>query len=227
MNYSFSTITSVFAATAISTASIAIGISIPAEAATFTDRAVWQDVVREALPSEAFTGVTSTNQGIINFSDFSDLPIVSTATPDTASRRHRIVNNAFRISLNNQNASIYNIVTWTFTRNDVFGFFADFRNVDDGVTLTAKSRNGTTEIINLFSAVGGTPGAVNVNGSFGILGDTAYDSIAYAYTGQGSARFAIDNLAVAVPSPALLPGLVGIGVAAIRKRRKSEAAEEV
>lgn len=48
-------------------------------------------------------------------------------------------------------------------------------------------------------------------------------SVIWSKSGDG--RFEIDNIAV-VPTPALLPGLIGMGVAALRKRKQVDEAQE-
>ncbi|WNZ23313.1 PTPA-CTERM sorting domain-containing protein [Leptolyngbya sp. NK1-12] len=52
---------------------------------------------------------------------------------------------------------------------------------------------------------------------------TAYEG--HATTEEFYAYFTIDNHSVAVPTPALLPGLVGLGMAALRKRRENQGQE--
>lgn len=234
MNRSLS-FSSILAASVIGAASVVLSVPLQAEAMTFTEFKPWKKAAREVLPEvepEDFTGISVDNQDVIDFSSFSELPIISTAGPDTADGRHKISipqngnNSRFRITLNNQNLNAYNLVTWTFTRNDVFGFFANFRNVDNGLTLTANNSNGTVETIDLFSVLSTSPTAVDVDGRFGILSDTAYNSVVFSHNGLGSSAFAVDDLSVAVPSPALLPGLVGMGIAALRKKSKAEEVEE-
>ena len=53
--------------------------------------------------------------------------------------------------------------------------------------------------------------------------DESITSVIWSKKGNG--RFEIDNIAV-VPTPALLPGLIGMGVAALRKRKQTGEAQE-
>ncbi|MBD1848725.1 PTPA-CTERM sorting domain-containing protein [Leptolyngbya sp. FACHB-711] len=99
-----------------------------------------------------------------------------------------------------------------------FDFFAepnpfDFRNI------TATTASGAT----LTQSVNGLAGAKY----FGFYSDNATDEIT-SITISSSDNFAIGQMRLAatpVPTPALLPGLIGMGIATFRKR-KGEAAQE-
>ena len=80
------------------------------------------------------------------------------------------------------------------------------------------------------------------------IGETGNFAFSLAFANSGTASFVLDNFAVRyqavnstnpalnggsasgtgqVPTPALLPGLIGMGVAALRKKNKAELVEEV
>ncbi|PSB18903.1 hypothetical protein C7B61_01265 [filamentous cyanobacterium CCP1] len=72
-----------------------------------------------------------------------------------------------------------------------------------------------------FTLTSFTPVSGNLYEFAGFFGDSEY--IRYGeFTVQGGNSF---SAAVAVPTPALLPGLIGMGVAALRKKRKGEGFE--
>ncbi|PZO21126.1 MAG: hypothetical protein DCF25_05630 [Leptolyngbya foveolarum] len=69
---------------------------------------------------------------------------------------------------------------------------------------------------------------------FGKQEDSAYVDLVAGLNGSitsvvweksGNGRFKIDNIGV-VPTPALLPGLIGMGVAALRKRKQVREGQE-
>lgn len=191
-------------------------VSAPsAKAATvfFTDRDAWEDAVPEFTLEDFSTPTLNAD----SFA-FDDVNVTSTGTPTSAGSRNRVSDGRrFSGLLNNDDSNRYNTITWTFGDSDVIGFFADFFSVEDGLTLTGNYDDGAT--VDLFAQVG-------ESGGFGLVSDSSFDSITYGFTGTGPVSFRVDDLAVAVPTPALLPGLIGMGVAALRKKNEGEATEE-
>jgi hypothetical protein len=61
--------------------------------------------------------------------------------------------------------------------------------------------------------------------SNGNLGSGSFSSQSVNFLGNGGASYSVTLNSTPVPTPALLPGLVGLGVAALRKR-KGEGAEK-
>ena len=102
--------------------------------------------------------------------------------------------------------------------------FVDFGSQVVGVTNTWSNNNR----FNLSSILGANN---NANFAFRIVSAFAPNATGYlgtnssgTYATDGSWRFDMATVeATAIPTPALLPGLVGMGVAALRKKRKSEA----
>ena len=89
-------------------------------------------------------------------------------------------------------------------------------------------------VVNWFNEFGNLVSQEFTNAVFGNQEDSAYvdivagkgetiDSVVWSKYNDG--RFEIDNIAV-VPTPALLPGLVGMGVVALRKRKQAGEAQE-
>jgi len=100
--------------------------------------------------------------------------------------------------------------------------FVDFGSQVVGVTNTWSDNN----TFNLSSILGAND---NASFAFRIVSAFAPNATGYLGTGgtyatDGSWRFDMATVeATPIPTPALLPGLVGMGVAALRKKRKSEA----
>ena len=102
-------------------------------------------------------------------------------------------------------------------------FFGPFTAV-----IEAFNSGGTS--LGSVTRAGDSTGAGDGSAIFiGLLSDQA-DIARITFNVNGSNSFAINNLslnttATAIPTPALLPGLIGLGVAALRKR-KAEAVEQ-
>lgn len=66
---------------------------------------------------------------------------------------------------------------------------------------------------------------------FGLIGDSTFNSFTFfdstitTKPNPNDFNFKVDDLTAAVPTPALLPGLIGMGVAAIRKRKQENTVE--
>jgi hypothetical protein len=140
-------------------------------------------------------------------------------------------------------------VTGEFSNGDLSGGFTNVTGIQVGtLNITAPGNyvatpsyitnfmyQGQNAVFNLLS---GSGVYANINGVtfFGddIFGEirtlggtllaTAKGSVSSVQTGNSS-DFSLSLNATAVPTPALLPGLVGMGVAALRKR-KGEGAEQ-
>lgn len=112
-----------------------------------------------------------------------------------------------------------------------------------GATFTAISNDGRdTRFVfgdgsNLAIPFRGSGGALVGDGFFGFVADSPIDSFRFRrFDGALADGFSIDDLiygnaqtAVSptpVPTPALLPGLIGMGVAAARKRKKARTNKE-
>ena len=109
-----------------------------------------------------------------------------------------------------------------------------------GAQIQSNSYGSFTAVIEAFNSggtslgsfirAGDSTGAADGSAIFiGVLSDQA-DIAKITFSLSGASDFAINKLslnitATAIPTPALLPGLIGLGVAALRKR-KAEAAEQ-
>lgn len=202
---------------------------IQAEAATVTysDRNLWQNAAGGGVITETFDNPTGNQDSIA----FPSIDVVSLGLPATSGVRNEIFRKRFRAGINNTlGDNRYDSIVWTFG-GPVNGFFADFFNVDDGTSLSGNygpNVDGGTNnsLIDLFAALNGATNDNGRDGGFGLLSDTPFDTVTYAYTGEGDAFFSVDNLAVDVPTPALLPGIIGMGIAAMRKKKSAEAETE-
>ena len=215
------------AVSAAGAATVAISaVSAPAEAAviTYTDRTAWQTALTglgwSATPQEQFN-TPIPNADSITFAN----GVVSQGSPTSAEFTNEVgtvLGNGTYIGFTGYGLSdVYNQITWTFPSTRGFG--ADWV-YDEGVLQVTIAG----QIINFGTALGGS------SGFLGFISDTPFTSAAFNQVGvTGTVGFRADNLSYAqfnggdpavVPTPALLPGLIGMGIAAWRKR-KGEAAE--
>jgi hypothetical protein len=110
------------------------------------------------------------------------------------------------------------------------GLDGGFFNAIGGTAITAFARNGS-----LLGQVTNAAGGIEF---LGLVTDDGLNRIAglqFSLVGDEPAGFAIDNLRFGttgqvmppdgIPTPALLPGLIGMGAAAWRKRRNGATAE--
>ena len=97
----------------------------------------------------------------------------------------------------------------------------DWRNPNADETVQFYSANGA-----LLSTFNAASLRITAQRYVGFISDSSTDSwtrVAFLDPSQGSPNFNIDNLGYSeVPTPALLPGLIGIGAAALRKRRRQD-----
>lgn len=119
----------------------------------------------------------------------------------------------------------------TIALNGLKGYFGLFiGSIDDYNSIEffrgADSRLSVSGV-ELAAAAGLMPnGDQSEAAYFNFFGDNGSDLFDRVVLRSSQAAFEVDNIATreAIPTPALLPGLIGMGVAAWRKR-KSEAAE--
>ena len=227
MNYNASIkATALGLAVALGSAVASMPMSAKAATVFYTDRKAWES----AVPSFSLEEFNRRTPNVDSFT-FDDVDVTSTGTPTSAPpnqhTRNRVnLDGQFDALIINDDPARFNTITWTFGDSDVIGFFAEFFSVEDGMMITGNYDGGAS--IDLFSVLGGAmTNTGEAEGGFGVISDTAFDSITYSFTGSGDSSFRVDDLAVAVPTPALLPGLVGMGVAALRKKKDGEIAEEV
>lgn len=114
----------------------------------------------------------------------------------------------------------------------ITAFGAAFAGVSNGGRDTRFVFNDGTDLAIPFRGVGGD--LIN-DGFFGFVADSPFDSFRFRrFDGTLADGFSVDNVLFRtaqanapqpVPSPALLPGIVGMGAAALRRRRRSQAAK--
>ncbi|MFM7450149.1 MAG: PTPA-CTERM sorting domain-containing protein [Leptolyngbyaceae cyanobacterium] len=206
-------------------ATVAIStVSAPAEAAviTYTDRANWQSALSglgwSASPPEQFNAVIPDADSIIFANG-----VLSDGSPNTQFGVNQVVGGAYNGGLTTSATSpFYTQIKWTFPTS-TRGFGADWFNTFSGGAASLQvTIAGQT--INIANALGG-----GGNGFLGFISDTPFTEATFSVGGSGDLAYDADNLSYAqnstvVPTPALLPGLIGMGIAAWRKR-KGEAAE--
>lgn len=114
-------------------------------------------------------------------------------------------------------------ITFAF-KHALTAFGIDINTFSQGGSITATTSNGDS-INSLFDPFPGSP-----TGEFlGFFSDTEFSSITLA--GVGANNFSLDTLrgvessSTPIPTPALLPGLIGMGVAALRKSKQEAETE--
>jgi hypothetical protein len=119
------------------------------------------------------------------------------------------------------NGSAFNLKSLDYQLASAFSI-AGFSSADPKV-LIGTSFNPTQSVASQFTAF-----SIGSSSSPQTLAISGFDNITQAFI-SSSASVNFDNVvtgsATAVPTPALLPGLIGLGVAALRKR-KAEAAKQ-
>lgn len=205
------------------------GVASPVQALTiFTDRTAWTTAIGSAYPikTEDFSTPIPDAQTIT----FTNYPIVSTGSGGTT--KFNGVGNDGRYSggirrgdPKGQGGDFFESITWTFPEL-VKGFFFDYISMEKVVIEGDFNGNGTIdpgESIRIKSDGRGP------TGSFGLIGHGMFQNITFKIDpaeNNAAENFKIDNLAVAVPTPAMLPGLMGLAAVAMRRRKAEEDAEQ-
>lgn len=211
---------------AVGMTALAVGSTVaPAGAVSFfNDRTAWETAI-----GSGYTITTDTfNNPIPDAPSITfDSGIVSTGTGGDGTKFNGVQNSGeYKGGLkrpgvtNGAAAGFFEKITWTFT-DPVKGFFADWRTINE-VQITGDFDGTGPQTFDLRSLVGGP------NGGFGLIGDKKFTEITFTLPSAANSRsdiFFVDNLAVAVPTPALLPGLIGLGIGAWRKRKSEQKAE--
>jgi hypothetical protein len=124
------------------------------------------------------------------------------------------------------------IATTTFsfaTPIQAFGTYITGLGTFTGQALL-QYNDGTLQSVNLSTLIGSTRGGIGFFG-FTASGKSISSVLFASATGSGLDFYGIDDVRYVatssqpIPTPALLPGLVGLGVAALRKKREDQAAE--
>lgn len=212
-------------AVAVGASTLAVSAAAPASALTlFTDRTAWTTAVGSgySISTEDFSSPIPDAPSIT----FQDYPIVSTGTGGTnkfngVGSDGRYSGGIKRGNPNGSGGDYFDSITWTFP-DQVKGFFFDYISMEKVVIEGDFNGNGVIDPAERIRVkdVGGS------TGSFGLIGDALFKTISFTIDpaeNNASENFKIDNLSVAVPSPALLPGLVGMGLAALRKKKQTKS----
>ena len=153
---------------------------------------------------------------------FSESGVVS-SSPDASGGNDNSVNNTYFGSVGRDSGRE---TTWTFDRA-IGAFSFNVQGANSGLAIRGLfdgAAAGPQTVV--FNTVG-----INNSGSsfFGLIGGDSFNSFTWfdgSETGNGNDfNFKVDDLTASVPTPALLPGLIGMGVAAIRKRKQEDAVE--
>ena len=114
----------------------------------------------------------------------------------------------------------------TFDLGGDKGYFGLFVGSLDPFNSIEFFRNGVSKLLlngTQIAGITGTPssGDQNVGVYYNFFGENNSDVFDKVVLGSTGIAFEVDNIATrtAIPTPALLPGLIGMGVAAWRKRR--------
>lgn len=231
----------------LSTASLLLAI-LPAQAltvsGTFTDANAWQDALIGSgtdfsLENRSLAGLDcapySNGGNYLTLGNFCDTGITSQLSlngvltdPDatltaTNLTKHGIDGSGYSVSYGNTGRQSLS-VQWTFPEA-VQGLFLDF-------TSSAFTKN--TQI-----AVTGIDGVTQViavpNGTknWGFITDVAIATIQFMATQNGDENFSVASLRLAstqttsnteVPSPMLIPGILGLGIAVLRQQKGASSA---
>jgi hypothetical protein len=213
-------------------AAISVLQAAPADAYTvFTDRAAWEAALTTATfavdTTETFENAATPPAAIGGAITF-DGGIQSTA-PGALQTAAGIL-------------GVYNVIgdttiSWVLPK-PVIGFFGEFASGTrfrlpprlggfthlSSLTVSGDFDGNGTEIESIFTNKRLADGFF----SFGIIGEKSFDQIVFSLTDNSTnlpSHAVFDDFTTAIPTPALLPGLIGLGVAALR-RKKDETAEE-
>lgn len=191
----------------------AVAVSAPAQAASIAGQTLsFNGSVRLETPGAATS--------LLNFSSFDDTTFGTATVADAANDVFGLGGEAFSIgdlTLTNTSAT-----TWELTTGSVTNWLSGLPNglgftleqfVLESVSVTAGP--ATVPLYVAFISGFFTPSGLGGDGSL-----TSQGSLVFSTGSSFSADI------TAVPTPALLPGLVGLGVAALRKREQAGAEEE-
>ncbi|MBE9155769.1 PTPA-CTERM sorting domain-containing protein [Nodosilinea sp. LEGE 06152] len=191
----------------------AIAVSAPAQAASIAGQTLsFNGSVRLETPGAATS--------LLNFSSFGDTSFGTATVADAADDVFGLGGEGFSIgdlTLTNTSATTWELTTgtvdnWLSGLPNGLGFTLE-RFVLQNVNVTAGP--ATVPLYVAFVSGFFTPSGLDGSGSLTSQGRLMF--------GSGSS-FSADI--TAVPTPALLPGLVGLGVAALRKREQDGSEED-
>lgn len=248
-------LTRLFFSISISFAGLAVGMAAPAKALTFTvttgQPAPGGETNQGAFSEEANVQTIDFNEfadgsappatvGIATFTDGTEAIIRNDSSkpnnfaPGLCDSTTGLAPCSFDFGKSNNESSYLSVgstagsITVSFSKAlDYLGFNYGF---SDASNLTAILKNGTTTLrefneSDFFSELGDSSqshGYINL-----FAGDDPFDTVIFASV-NNAGRFEVDNIAYKekVPTPALLPGLLGMGAAALRRRKRAAESPE-
>lgn len=121
-------------------------------------------------------------------------------------------------------------VSFRFDHPNGMGYFGFFLEEINGAaanfTISFWSNNSLIETLTGAQVNTQAVGFGNYFNFFVTNNDEIFDQVVFAKTATGDSFLRIDNVAYqAIPTPALLPGLVGLAFGAVRKRKAEAEAE--
>lgn len=210
---------------------------------TFTDSNAWQDALTGSgedftLENRSLAGLDCSpyaNGGnYVTLSNFCNTGITSQlkinnilANPEatlteTNLTSHGIDGSGYSVSYGTTGKQTISI-QWAFAE-EVRGVFLDFTSSaftkDTQIVITGT--DGTTQIV----------AVPNRSDTWGLITNTAISTIEFIATQAGDENFSVASLTLAtagtistteVPSPVLIPGLLGLGIVIIRKKKEASA----
>ncbi|MGG6238286.1 PTPA-CTERM sorting domain-containing protein [Nodosilinea sp. AN01ver1] len=184
-------------------------VSAPAYALTVAD------IAEQTL---SFTGFAQFNSatGALTFTNPGTIPAGADGVFGPANTQ---------ITVGNLNLTSTGVNTWNLA-NPVDNWLT---GLEDGLTFSLTSFDLTRVMLG-GPLPPGSPSSFFVAGIQGVFQPLGLDGSG-SFSAQGSLRidgssYSADITAAPIPTPALLPGLLGLGVAALRKRNGEEDAEQ-
>lgn len=221
--------------------------TLPAQAikvsGTFSDANAWQDALRGSgadfsLENRSLAGLDcapyTNGSNYVTMGNFCDTGITSqlningvltdpeATLTETNLTSHSIDGSGYSVSYGNTGKR--NIaVRWTFPE-DVKGLFLDFTSsaFTKNTQIAITGIDGTTEVV----------AVPNGSDTWGVITDIAIATIDFVATQNGDENFSVASLTLAstqitenteVPSPILIPGILGVGVLVLRKQNTRSA----
>jgi hypothetical protein len=184
----------------------------------YTNRAAWQNALGGAQITEEFFDTNQPNGSTLSFNGF-------TSTGNgTGTSINRVLNQSYNGAVDGQGdvSALFDTITWNFSQA-ITAFGADWvsTTTDDRLTITGNFDGTGNQTIHFSDYPQlGTSGT----GFLGIVGNAAFSTLIFSTEAADSSdkfeAFNVDHLSfVQIPTPALLPGLVGMSIAAWRKRQ--------
>jgi len=214
----------------VSASLLGLGMLLASAPAQALDLTTWTSTgdVSAATNQSTITNAFLGDDGAINFNVSPNTPVSTNALENflglapgalgTTPQEGSAIKQTFTAQAGDQIS-----FNWNFFTNEVTGGFPDyaFVTVNSAINTLATIANATTPSspfafqtgVNAFSYTFNTAGTYTIG--IGVVDDTDVATSSALQIGNAS------STATVVPTPALLPGLIGFGVAALRKRKQN------